>query len=55
MPQVHHDSKSHSLRSPRSAAGDLTTNARRCRRKFLKTFPRGFKDDTYFEWSVAIN
>jgi hypothetical protein len=27
-----------------------TVGARRCRRKFLRFFPRGFHDETYFAW-----
>ena len=26
------------------------TNARRCRRKFLRFFPRGFRDEKYVDW-----
>jgi hypothetical protein len=46
----------HTVLNPRdhaSAAGasaDHTTRARRCRRKFLRFFPRGFNDPTYLEW-----
>ncbi len=28
----------------------LSSGARRCRRKFLRVFPRGFYDETYLEW-----
>jgi hypothetical protein len=34
---------------PRAA----TAGARRCRRKFLRFFPRGFRDPTYFAWERA--
>jgi hypothetical protein len=27
-----------------------TRGARRCRRKFLRTFPGGFRDETYLDW-----
>ena len=33
--------------SPRGRVGD---RAQRCRRMFLRFFPRGFKDEKYFEW-----
>lgn len=29
---------------------DLTPGARRCRRKFLRIFPKGFRDPTYIDW-----
>ena len=32
------------------SARDETTSARRCRRKFLRFFPGGFRDETYLEW-----
>jgi hypothetical protein len=28
----------------------MTAAAKRCRRKFLRFFPRGFRDSTYIEW-----
>jgi hypothetical protein len=28
----------------------MTSPAQRCRRKFLRFFPRGFQDDTYVDW-----
>jgi hypothetical protein len=31
-------------------ADDLSTEARKCRRKFLRFFPRGFNDETYLDW-----
>jgi len=34
----------------RPPSQDLTPSARRCRRKFLRFFPEGFVDETYFEW-----
>jgi hypothetical protein len=33
-----------------TGSGELTTPARRCRRKFLRFFPSGFRDDTYVDW-----
>src|SRR3954471_10955286 len=30
--------------------GNPTPAARRCRRKFLRFFPDGFRDETYLEW-----
>jgi hypothetical protein len=40
---------------PRSAdssvrAGAAASGAQRCRRKFLRKFPEGFRDETYLEW-----
>ena len=29
---------------------ELTAGARRCRKKFLRFFPGGFRDETYLEW-----
>ena len=29
---------------------ELTAQARRCRRRFLRSFPAGFRDETYLEW-----
>ena len=31
-------------------SGQLTARAQRCRRKFLRYFPGGFRDDTYDDW-----
>lgn len=31
-------------------ARKLSTGALRCRRKFLRFFPNGFRDETYFDW-----
>ena len=33
-----------------SPAADLSAAARRCRRKFLRFFPAGFRDETYLDW-----
>ena len=33
-----------------TGASSLSTNARRCRRRFLRFFPDGFLDETYLEW-----
>jgi hypothetical protein len=30
--------------------GELSAGALRCRRKFLRFFPEGFRDETYIEW-----
>jgi hypothetical protein len=39
------------MASPRSRApGKLPAGAARCRRRFLRFFPRGFRDETYLEW-----
>src|SRR3982750_3870842 len=32
------------------ARSQQSTGARRCRRKFLRFFPDGFRDETYLEW-----
>lgn len=37
------------LRRARAKIGELP-GARRCRRKFLRQFPGGFRDETYLEW-----
>jgi hypothetical protein len=31
-------------------SGAMSPEARACRRKFLKFFPRGFRDETYLDW-----
>ncbi|HJQ20639.1 MAG TPA: hypothetical protein VJ867_09845 [Gemmatimonadaceae bacterium] len=31
-------------------SSELSPSARRCRRKFLKFFPGGFRDETYVDW-----
>jgi hypothetical protein len=36
--------------SHRARATDLSPSARRCRRKFLRFFHDGFRDETYLEW-----
>jgi hypothetical protein len=33
-----------------SGSSDLSPEARRCRRKFLRFFPAGFRDETYVDW-----
>jgi hypothetical protein len=33
-----------------TGGSDLTPEARRCRRKFLRFFPAGFRDETYMDW-----
>jgi hypothetical protein len=33
-----------------SSADALSAGARRCRRKFLRFFPDGFRDETYLDW-----
>jgi hypothetical protein len=33
-----------------TGGADLSPDARRCRRKFLRFFPAGFRDETYVEW-----
>jgi hypothetical protein len=39
-------------RAPAATSGrqPLSPRARRCRRKFLRFFPGGFRDDTYIDW-----
>lgn len=34
----------------RARSSEVSPEARRCRRKFLKSFPRGFQDETYIDW-----
>jgi hypothetical protein len=34
----------------RRASHDLPSGAARCRRKFLRFFPAGFRDETYVDW-----
>ena len=34
----------------RRASADLTLKAARCRRKFLRFFPGGYRDETYVDW-----
>src|SRR5687767_6227592 len=36
--------------APRRAAVSSRSLAARCRRKFLRFFPRGFRDETYLSW-----
>jgi hypothetical protein len=38
---------------PALTGPDLAGAARRCRRRFLKFFPAGFRDETYIEWERA--
>ena len=38
------------LKPALSGSAELSPAARRCRRKFLSFFPRGFRDKTYAEW-----
>ena len=40
---------SRALRSPSSRPG-ISPSALRCRRKFLRFFPQGFRDPTYLDW-----
>src|ERR671912_100090 len=35
---------------PRAPGGKLSAGAERCRRKFLRAFPGGFRDETYLDW-----
>ena len=37
-------------RRPESAGRKVASGAIRCRRKFLRFFPGGFRDETYLEW-----
>jgi hypothetical protein len=37
----------------KSAAQATSINARRARRKFLRAFPSGFRDETYIDWERA--
>ena len=37
-------------RSVAAAGQQLSTGALRCRRKFLRFFPLGFRDETYLDW-----
>ena len=37
-------------RRPDKTAKDLPPPARKCRRKFLRYFPKGFADPTYIDW-----
>lgn len=36
--------------SRQASKPSLTAGARRCRRKFLRFFPGGFRDETYLDW-----
>ena len=38
------------VRSPRSRSAGASPGAVRCRRKFLRFFPGGFRDETYLDW-----
>ena len=50
-PQVAQQTRRRVRRSRRSAVRErLAPGAARCRRKFLRFFPRGFRDDTYISW-----
>lgn len=44
-PDTQRERASHSTRRERASSSAL-----RCRRKFLRFFPRGFRDETYFAW-----
>ena len=51
MPSARTDRRRQTRFKPSVAGGNqLTTNARRCRRKFLRFFPAGFHDETYVDW-----
>lgn len=51
MPTNRTDRRSGARFKPSLAGHDqLTAAARRCRRKFLRFFPAGFRDETYVEW-----
>jgi hypothetical protein len=39
-----------SVQAARKHASALTRGARRCRAKFLRHFPEGFRDETYLDW-----
>lgn len=41
---------SQNLRIPRAPSRKLSAGPLRCRRKFLRFFPGGFADETYFDW-----
>ena len=28
----------------------ISSKAKKCRRKFLRYFPKGFRDDKYYDW-----
>jgi len=46
-----HDTSNRTARlRPALAGPELSASARRCRRRFLKFFPAGFRDETYVEW-----
>jgi hypothetical protein len=34
----------------RAVSPDIASGARKCRRKFLRHFPDGFRDETYLDW-----
>jgi hypothetical protein len=38
------------VKSPAAQPAETFKGARRCRRKFLKHFPKGFRDGTYLAW-----
>src|SRR5690242_4231091 len=40
----------HTTAADPTARRNTDTSARRCRRKFLRFFPDGFRDETYLDW-----
>lgn len=51
MPDSRTDRRSEArFRPSLTGSAELTPQARRCRRKFLRFFPAGFRDETFVDW-----
>jgi hypothetical protein len=50
MPRLQMNSKSDGAKVKSSGKADIPPKARRCREKFLRYFPKGFRDEKYIDW-----
>ncbi|HVE59046.1 MAG TPA: hypothetical protein VNB22_19640 [Pyrinomonadaceae bacterium] len=50
MPVVQQNRKSNSEKEKRTEKAELSPDALRCRKKFLRYFPKGFYDEKYISW-----
>lgn len=50
MPVLQQNRKSNSEKRKQTEKAELSADARRCRKKFLRFFPKGFYDEKYISW-----